>query len=109
MDICITFITEATQANMFKYANMSIEYEQLLRFLDSKFCFVYKHLCSFTLQVRCENLRKERDIMKQVERRLNQEKESILAEQRGQNLLLANLKSIQVLLWPQLYTVLVCV
>ncbi|XP_058269448.1 nucleoprotein TPR isoform X3 [Hemibagrus wyckioides] len=46
-------------------------------------------------EVRCENLRKERDIMKQVESRLNQEKESILAEQRGQNLLLANLKSIQ--------------
>lgn len=37
-------------------------------------------------------------MLKQAESRLNQEKESILAEQRGQNLLLANLKSIQVLL-----------
>lgn len=51
--------------------------------------------------MRCENLCKERDILKQVESRLNQEKESILAEQRGQNLLLANLKSIQVLHWLQ--------
>uniref|UniRef100_W5UJA0 Nucleoprotein TPR n=1 Tax=Ictalurus punctatus TaxID=7998 RepID=W5UJA0_ICTPU len=49
-------------------------------------------------EVRYENLRKERDISKQVESRLNQEKESILAEQRGQNLLLANLKSIQLTL-----------
>lgn len=54
--------------------------------------------------MRYENLRKERDISKQVESRLNQEKESILAEQRGQNLLLANLKSIQVLLWSQVHT-----
>uniref|UniRef100_A0A8B9H660 Nucleoprotein TPR n=1 Tax=Astyanax mexicanus TaxID=7994 RepID=A0A8B9H660_ASTMX len=46
-------------------------------------------------EVRCENLRKERDILKQAESRLTQEKESILAEQRSQNLLLTNLKSIQ--------------
>ncbi|XP_030629604.1 nucleoprotein TPR [Chanos chanos] len=46
-------------------------------------------------EVRIENLRKERDILKTVESRLTQEKESILAEQRGQNLLLTNLKSIQ--------------
>nr|XP_009296772.1 nucleoprotein TPR isoform X1 [Danio rerio] len=44
---------------------------------------------------RAENIRKERDILKQVENRLNQEKESILTEQRSQNLLLTNLKSIQ--------------
>lgn len=59
--------------------------------------------------MRCENLRKERDILKQVENRLNQEKESILAEQRGQNLLLANLKSIQVLQRSQVYTQCHCV
>ncbi|TSN03387.1 Nucleoprotein TPR [Bagarius yarrelli] len=46
-------------------------------------------------EVRCENLRKEREILKQVESRLTHEKESILAEQRGQNLLLANLKSMK--------------
>ncbi|XP_069050175.1 nucleoprotein TPR isoform X2 [Lepisosteus oculatus] len=49
-------------------------------------------------EVRGENLRKERDMLKLVESRLNQEKESIQAEQRGQNLLLTNLKSIQVTL-----------
>ncbi|XP_066548647.1 nucleoprotein TPR isoform X2 [Amia ocellicauda] len=49
-------------------------------------------------EVRNENLRKERDMLKIVESRLNQERESILAEQRGQNLLLTNLKSIQLTL-----------
>ncbi|XP_051989723.1 nucleoprotein TPR-like isoform X2 [Xyrauchen texanus] len=46
-------------------------------------------------EMRVENISKERDILKQVENRLAQEKESILTEQRGQNLLLTNLKSIQ--------------
>uniref|UniRef100_A0A673I4Y1 Nucleoprotein TPR n=1 Tax=Sinocyclocheilus rhinocerous TaxID=307959 RepID=A0A673I4Y1_9TELE len=46
-------------------------------------------------ELRIENIRKERDILKQVENRLAQEKESVLTEQRGQNLLLTNLKSIQ--------------
>ncbi|KAG9351114.1 hypothetical protein JZ751_025004 [Albula glossodonta] len=49
-------------------------------------------------EARSENLRKERDMLKMVESRLSQEKESILAEQRGQNLLLTNLKAIQVTL-----------
>ncbi|XP_029106034.1 nucleoprotein TPR isoform X4 [Scleropages formosus] len=49
-------------------------------------------------EVRAENFRKERDLLKMVESRLNQEKESILTEQRGQNLLLTNLKSIQLTL-----------
>ncbi|KAG7457192.1 hypothetical protein MATL_G00243860 [Megalops atlanticus] len=49
-------------------------------------------------EVRSENLKKERDMMKMAESRLTQEKESILAEQRGQNLLLTNLKSIQLTL-----------
>ncbi|XP_057208864.1 translocated promoter region b, nuclear basket protein isoform X1 [Triplophysa rosa] len=42
-----------------------------------------------------ENLRKERDMLKMVEIRLTQEKESIQAQQHGQSLLLSNLKSIQ--------------
>ncbi|XP_036437175.1 translocated promoter region b, nuclear basket protein isoform X2 [Colossoma macropomum] len=42
-----------------------------------------------------ESLRKERDMLKVVESRLTQEKESILSQQRSQNLLLTNLKSIQ--------------
>uniref|UniRef100_A0A672P1G1 Nucleoprotein TPR n=1 Tax=Sinocyclocheilus grahami TaxID=75366 RepID=A0A672P1G1_SINGR len=47
-------------------------------------------------ELRVENIRKERDILKQVENRLTQERKSILTEQRGQSLLLTNLKSIQV-------------
>uniref|UniRef100_A0A3B1KCG5 Nucleoprotein TPR n=1 Tax=Astyanax mexicanus TaxID=7994 RepID=A0A3B1KCG5_ASTMX len=44
---------------------------------------------------RVESLRKEKDMLKMVESRLSQEKESILSQQRSQNLLLTNLKSIQ--------------
>lgn len=50
-----------------------------------------------TSQSQAESLRKERDLLKMVESSLSQEKESILAQQRSQNLLLTNLKSIQVL------------
>uniref|UniRef100_A0A1A8S756 Translocated promoter region a (To activated MET oncogene) n=1 Tax=Nothobranchius rachovii TaxID=451742 RepID=A0A1A8S756_9TELE len=46
-------------------------------------------------EVRVENLTKERDMLKQAESRLNQEREAMLAEQRNQNLLLSNLKTIQ--------------
>ncbi|KAI4890931.1 hypothetical protein NFI96_033196 [Prochilodus magdalenae] len=44
---------------------------------------------------RVESLRKERDMLKMVEARLMQEKESVLSQQRSQNILLTNLKSIQ--------------
>uniref|UniRef100_A0A668AD44 Translocated promoter region, nuclear basket protein n=1 Tax=Myripristis murdjan TaxID=586833 RepID=A0A668AD44_9TELE len=47
------------------------------------------------LEVRVENLTKERDMLKEAESRLSQEKEAIAAEQRNQNLLLTNLKTIQ--------------
>ncbi|KAM3865905.1 nucleoprotein TPR-like [Diretmus argenteus] len=46
-------------------------------------------------EVRVENLTKERDMLKQAESRLNREKEAVMAEQRNQNLLLTNLKMIQ--------------
>uniref|UniRef100_A0A3Q3XS28 Uncharacterized protein n=1 Tax=Mola mola TaxID=94237 RepID=A0A3Q3XS28_MOLML len=46
-------------------------------------------------EVRIENLTKERDMLRQAENRLLQEKETMLAAQRNQNLLLTNLKSIQ--------------
>ncbi|XP_076580410.1 translocated promoter region b, nuclear basket protein [Chaetodon auriga] len=42
-----------------------------------------------------EGLRKERDMLKLVESRLNQEKETILSQQQTQNLLLTNLQTIQ--------------
>ncbi|XP_022066194.2 translocated promoter region b, nuclear basket protein [Acanthochromis polyacanthus] len=44
---------------------------------------------------RAENLRKERDMLKLVESRLNQEKETMLSQQQSQNLLLTNLQAIQ--------------
>ncbi|XP_061747344.1 nucleoprotein TPR-like isoform X1 [Nerophis ophidion] len=46
-------------------------------------------------EVRVENLTKERDMLKQAESRFNREKESMLAEQRNQNLVFTNLKTIQ--------------
>lgn len=46
--------------------------------------------------MRAENLKKEKDILKMSEVRLTQQRESLLAEQRGQNLLLTNLRTIQV-------------
>lgn len=48
------------------------------------------------VKARVENLTKEKEMLKQAEARLNQEKEAMLAEHRNQNLLLTNLKSIQV-------------
>ncbi|XP_049576031.1 translocated promoter region b, nuclear basket protein isoform X2 [Syngnathus scovelli] len=42
-----------------------------------------------------EGLRKERDMLKLVESRLNQEKDMILSQQQSQNLLLTNLQAIQ--------------
>ncbi|XP_061634910.1 translocated promoter region b, nuclear basket protein isoform X1 [Phyllopteryx taeniolatus] len=42
-----------------------------------------------------EGLRKERDMLKLVESRLNQEKDMILSQQQSQNLLMTNLQAIQ--------------
>uniref|UniRef100_A0A8C8I113 Nucleoprotein TPR n=1 Tax=Oncorhynchus tshawytscha TaxID=74940 RepID=A0A8C8I113_ONCTS len=44
---------------------------------------------------RAESLRKERDMLKLVESRLTQEKETMQTQHRGQNMLLTNLKTIQ--------------
>ncbi|KAM6219193.1 nucleoprotein TPR isoform 2-T2 [Rhynchocyon petersi] len=46
-------------------------------------------------EVRAENLKKEKEMLKLSEVRLSQQRESLLAEQRGQNLLLTNLQTIQ--------------
>lgn len=51
---------------------------------------------SSALQVRTENLVKEKEMLRQAEHRLTREKEVMLVEQRNQNLLLSNLKIIQV-------------
>ncbi|XP_034736261.1 translocated promoter region b, nuclear basket protein isoform X1 [Etheostoma cragini] len=47
------------------------------------------------LEGHAETLRKERDMLKLVESRLNQEKESIMTQQQSQSLLLTNLQTIQ--------------
>uniref|UniRef100_A0A4W5PH80 Nucleoprotein TPR n=1 Tax=Hucho hucho TaxID=62062 RepID=A0A4W5PH80_9TELE len=44
---------------------------------------------------RAESLRKERDMLTLVESRLTQEKETMQTQQRGQNMLLTNLKTIE--------------
>ncbi|XP_020791648.2 nucleoprotein TPR isoform X2 [Boleophthalmus pectinirostris] len=46
-------------------------------------------------EVRVQNLTKEKEMLRQAESRLSKEKEAILIEQRNQNLLLTNLKTIQ--------------
>lgn len=53
-------------------------------------------LSVFLLQGRAESLRKERDMLKLVESRLTQEKETMQTQQRVQNMLLTNLKTIEV-------------
>ncbi|XP_066517838.1 nucleoprotein TPR [Hoplias malabaricus] len=76
-----------------KLSGTSQRYEQIIHTMTQDLREVNEKLA--VAEVRSENLRKERDILKQAESRLIQEKESILTEQRGQNLLLTNLKSIQ--------------
>lgn len=49
-------------------------------------------------EVRAENLKREKELSKMTENRLAQERDSLLVEQRGQNLLLTNLQTIQVTL-----------
>lgn len=51
---------------------------------------------SLFLKGHIESLRKERDMLKLVESRLTQEKETILSQQQSQNVLLSNLQTIQV-------------
>ena len=46
--------------------------------------------------VQLQNMRAERDMLKTIEARLNQEKEGLIREARSQNMLLANLQAIQV-------------
>ncbi|XP_071964047.1 nucleoprotein TPR-like isoform X2 [Antedon mediterranea] len=46
-------------------------------------------------EVSCEKLRAERDMLKGVEARLSQEKDALMREHRGQNLLLVNLETIK--------------
>lgn len=58
--------------------------------------FYWLHVLCSVLQVRTENLMKEKEMIRQAEHRLVREKEIMLVEQRNQSLLLSNLKTIQV-------------
>lgn len=66
----------------------------LCYYVDKLFFNIF--LMSTYLKVRAENLKKEKEMLKLSEVRLSQQRESLLAEQRGQNLLLTNLQTIQV-------------
>lgn len=47
-------------------------------------------------ETQCQSLRIEKDMLKSIEQRLLQEKESMYKDQRSRDLLMANLQSIQV-------------
>lgn len=47
-------------------------------------------------EVTIENLKAERDLLKGVEARLLQEKESVMKEQQHQSRIMANLQAVQV-------------
>ncbi|KAI1882928.1 hypothetical protein AGOR_G00239940 [Albula goreensis] len=79
-----------------KMAGTSQKQEQIIHTMTQDLRAANEKLA--VAEIRGENLKKERDMLKMAESRLNQEKESILAEQRSQNLLLTNLKAIQLTL-----------
>ena len=51
-------------------------------------------------EVRCQHLTAEKDMLRNSESRLLQERESMMREKQTQNLLLTNLQAIQVRPWP---------
>uniref|UniRef100_A0A674DEH9 Nucleoprotein TPR n=1 Tax=Salmo trutta TaxID=8032 RepID=A0A674DEH9_SALTR len=76
-----------------KMAAMAQKHEQIIHTMTQDLRAANEKLAM--AEVRGENLKKERDMLKSAESRLSQEKEAMMAEQRNQNLLLTNLKSIQ--------------
>uniref|UniRef100_A0A3Q3DI37 Nucleoprotein TPR-like n=1 Tax=Hippocampus comes TaxID=109280 RepID=A0A3Q3DI37_HIPCM len=85
--------TSALQDRNQKMSETVLRYEHIIHTMTQDLRQVNEKLA--LEEVRVENLTKERDILKQAESRLNREKEVMLAEQRNQNLLLTNLKTIQ--------------
>ncbi|XP_058234959.1 translocated promoter region b, nuclear basket protein isoform X2 [Hemibagrus wyckioides] len=85
----IASLREKTQ----KQAAMGQKSEQMVHTLTQDLRAANEKLSMIESQA--ESLRKERDMLKMVESSLSQEKESILAQQRNQNLLLTNFKSMQ--------------
>ncbi|XP_077991395.1 nucleoprotein TPR-like [Glandiceps talaboti] len=76
-----------------KYSADIIKHQQTINTLTHEMLATQEKLAK--AEVSSENLTAERDILKNVEARLLQEKESIIREQRGQNILLTNLQTIQ--------------
>ncbi|XP_062337734.1 nucleoprotein TPR isoform X2 [Osmerus eperlanus] len=83
----------ALQEQSHKMAATEQSHEQIIHTLTQDLRAANEKLA--LAEVRVESLQKEKTLLKQAEGRLVQEKEAMLAEQRNQNLLLTNLKSIQ--------------
>ncbi|CAE1241745.1 TPR [Acanthosepion pharaonis] len=76
-----------------KYSLQSVRLEQNVSTLHSDLVTAQENISR--LEVRCQNLSSERDLLKAAEQRLVQEKETMLKEQHSQNVLLSNLQTIQ--------------
>uniref|UniRef100_A0A8C5Q972 Nucleoprotein TPR n=1 Tax=Leptobrachium leishanense TaxID=445787 RepID=A0A8C5Q972_9ANUR len=88
----ITSLQEKTQ----KLSATTQKQEQIMNTLTHDLRAVNEKLA--VAEVRAENLKREKELFKMSEARLTQERETLLTEQRGQNLLLTNLQTIQVTL-----------
>nr|AXF79603.1 TPR [Xenopus laevis] len=88
----ITALQEKTQ----KLSATTQKQEQIINTLTHDLRAANEKLA--VAEVRAENLKREKELLKMSEVRLTQERESLVAEQRGQNLLLTNLQTIQVTL-----------
>uniref|UniRef100_A0A8C8HS37 Nucleoprotein TPR n=1 Tax=Oncorhynchus tshawytscha TaxID=74940 RepID=A0A8C8HS37_ONCTS len=78
-----------------KMAAVAQKNEQTVNTLTEDLRTILSLSLSFVMCGRAESLRKERDMLKLVESRLTQEKETMQTQHRGQNMLLTNLKTIQ--------------
>lgn len=94
----IIFLGESKNKILHIYDPLNLDqvHGHICCFMGTFVTFVILSVTCLCLQVRVENLTKERDMLRQAESRLSREKEAMLAEQRNQNLLLTNLKTIQV-------------
>ncbi|XP_065601612.1 nucleoprotein TPR isoform X3 [Cyrtonyx montezumae] len=85
----ITYLHERTQ----KLTAITQKQEQIINTMTQDLRGANEKLA--VAEVRAENLKKEKDILKMSDARLTQQRDSLLVEQRGQNLLLTNLRTIQ--------------
>uniref|UniRef100_A0A671WIG9 Nucleoprotein TPR n=1 Tax=Sparus aurata TaxID=8175 RepID=A0A671WIG9_SPAAU len=78
-----------------KMAAAAQKHEQTIHTLNEDLRAAKEKVAMAEVCIHYNNLFKERDMLKLVESRLNQEKETILGQQQTQNLLLTNLQTIQ--------------